>query len=290
MRVANLDNRAVLVIGKAGAEQSVDIATASHGRFGPDLPAVYTAWKHFTEWASELETDKLSGCARIDRRLRAPPAPRQVFAIGLERLTSTQRNPDSLPPPTHRRCSPNTCPASVVPTARSSSRPAAVWTGKWNWSSCWAAKPAELASATPYPMWRDSLWADISERVRQMRGSAPQFGLAKSFPGFSPQGPWLVTPDEFKDPDDLELGCAVDGEEMQKGRTRDLIFPVPALVSMLSQNVTLYAGDVIFTGTPAGVGVGREPQRFLRAGERLDSWIEGIGELHQTFVADSGAR
>jgi 2-keto-4-pentenoate hydratase/2-oxohepta-3-ene-1,7-dioic acid hydratase in catechol pathway len=74
---------------------------------------------------------------------------------------------------------------------------------------------------------------------------------------------------------------------MQKGRTRDLIFPVRALIAKLSRNVTLYPGDVIFTGTPAGVGVGREPQRFLQAGERLDSWIEGIGELHQTFVADS---
>ena len=115
----------------------------------------------------------------------------------------------------------------------------------------------------------------------------PQFGLAKSFPGFAPQGPWLVTPDEFRDPDDLELGCAIDGEEVQKARTRDLIFPVRALIAMLSRNVTLYPGDVIFTGTPAGVGVGREPQRFLQAGERLDSWIEGIGELHQSFVADA---
>ncbi len=85
----------------------------------------------------------------------------------------------------------------------------------------------------------------------------------------------------------MELGCAIDGEEVQKARTRDLIFPVRALIARLSHNVTLYPGDVIFTGTPAGVGVGREPQRFLRAGERLDSWIEGIGELHQTFSANT---
>lgn len=126
---------------------------------------------------------------------------------------------------------------------------------------------------------------DISERVGQLRGPAPQFGLGKSHPGFSPQGPWLVTPDHLPDPDDLELGCAIDGEGMQKGRTRDLIFPVPALVAELSRNVTLYPGDVIFTGTPAGVGAARDPKRFLAPGEQLDSWITGIGELHQTFIA-----
>lgn len=64
-----------------------------------------------------------------------------------------------------------------------------------------------------------------------------------------------------------------------------MIFSVPAMVAELSRNVTLHPGDVIFTGTPAGVGTGRDPQRYLRAGERLDSWIDGIGELHQRFVA-----
>ena len=125
---------------------------------------------------------------------------------------------------------------------------------------------------------------DISERKTQFRGPAAQFGLGKSFPGFSPQGPWLVTIDEFDDPDDLELGCSLDGEEVQRSRTSDLIFSVPRLVAELSTTVTLYPGDVIFTGTPAGVGVGREPQRFIKAGETLTSWVQGIGQLRQTFV------
>ena len=77
---------------------------------------------------------------------------------------------------------------------------------------------------------------------------------------------------------------------MQKGRTRDLIFPVSKLIATLSRTVTLYPGDVIFTGTPAGVGVGREPQRFLQAGEKLDSWIDGIGQLHQRFVANPDSK
>ena len=97
-------------------------------------------------------------------------------------------------------------------------------------------------------------------------------------------GPAVVTVDELDNPDDLELGCTVNGEQMQRSRTSNMIFSVPELVAYLSGIVTLLPGDVIFTGTPPGVGVGRTPPRFLNAGDRLDSWIEGLGELHQTFV------
>lgn len=91
-------------------------------------------------------------------------------------------------------------------------------------------------------------------------------------------------PDEFENPDDLGLRCTVNGEEVQKGRTGDLIFSVPELISRLSAVIPLLPGDVIFTGTPAGVGLGRDPQRWLAPGDELVSTIEGIGELRQTFV------
>ena len=100
---------------------------------------------------------------------------------------------------------------------------------------------------------------------------------------FGPTGPWLVTPDEFADPDDIELGCAVDGVEMQKGRTSELIFSVPSLIEQLSAVLTLHPGDVVFTGTPAGVGVGRTPPVFLVDGQVLTSTIDGIGSIRQTF-------
>ncbi len=94
-----------------------------------------------------------------------------------------------------------------------------------------------------------------------------------------------MTPDELDDPDDLALGCEVNGEVRQQARSADMIFGVAELVSYLSGVVTLYPGDVIFTGTPPGVGMGRTPPIFLHAGDHLHSWIEGIGELDQTFVA-----
>jgi 2-keto-4-pentenoate hydratase/2-oxohepta-3-ene-1,7-dioic acid hydratase in catechol pathway len=92
-------------------------------------------------------------------------------------------------------------------------------------------------------------------------------------------GPWLVTPDEFANPDDLALGCSVDGETVQDARTSDLIFDIPRLVAELSAVVPLLPGDVIFTGTPAGVGITRQPPRALQPGQVLETWVEGIGTI-----------
>jgi 2-keto-4-pentenoate hydratase/2-oxohepta-3-ene-1,7-dioic acid hydratase in catechol pathway len=93
----------------------------------------------------------------------------------------------------------------------------------------------------------------------------------------------VVTPDEVPDRDDLELGCLIDGEHVQKSRTSDLVFSVAELVAWLSAITPLLPGDIIFTGTPSGVGMGRKPQRFLKAGEELVTYIEGIGTMRHTF-------
>jgi 2-keto-4-pentenoate hydratase/2-oxohepta-3-ene-1,7-dioic acid hydratase in catechol pathway len=124
---------------------------------------------------------------------------------------------------------------------------------------------------------------DVSDRTVQFAAGA-QFSLGKSFPGYGPIGPWLVTPDEVDDPDDLVLGCSVDGETVQQARTGDLIFGVAPLIAELSAVLPLLPGDVIFTGTPAGVGFTRQPPRFLQAGETLESWIEGVGTIRNRFV------
>jgi len=126
---------------------------------------------------------------------------------------------------------------------------------------------------------------DLSERVSQLRGTPPQFSLAKSYPGFGPTGPVAVSPDEFDDPDDLSFESSLDGEVLQRGRTADLIFPVDDLVARLSAVCPLLPGDLIFTGTPAGVGNRRTPPRFLQPGETLVSRLDGVGELRQTFIA-----
>jgi 2-keto-4-pentenoate hydratase/2-oxohepta-3-ene-1,7-dioic acid hydratase in catechol pathway len=127
---------------------------------------------------------------------------------------------------------------------------------------------------------------DLSERGLQLAGPAPQFSLGKSYRGFAPTGPELVTVDELPDRDDLEIGCALEGGEvLQKGRTADLIFTVPQLVAHLSAVCPLLPGDLIFTGTPSGVGGARKPPKFLRPGDVLTSWIEGVGTLRTPMIA-----
>jgi len=128
---------------------------------------------------------------------------------------------------------------------------------------------------------------DLSERVLQLTGTPPQFSLAKSHPGFGPTGPVVVTPDELPDRDDLAFVSRIGEEVIQRGSTSELIFPVDDLVARLSAVCRLLPGDLIFTGTPAGVGNRRTPPRFLQPGETLVSHLDGVGELRQTFVARS---
>jgi 2-keto-4-pentenoate hydratase/2-oxohepta-3-ene-1,7-dioic acid hydratase in catechol pathway len=125
---------------------------------------------------------------------------------------------------------------------------------------------------------------DLSERVLQLAGAPAQFCLGKSFPGFGPTGPVAVTPDELPDRDDIGFASWLDGEPLQQGRTSEMIFPVDDLVTRLSAVCPLLPGDLIFTGTPAGVGNRMQPPRYLRPGETLTSRVDGVGEIRQRFV------
>jgi 2,4-didehydro-3-deoxy-L-rhamnonate hydrolase len=125
---------------------------------------------------------------------------------------------------------------------------------------------------------------DISDRGEQFR-SVRQFTLAKSRDSYAPVGPFLVTPDELDDPNDLAIRCLLDGEEVQSSRTNDLIFPIAELIEFVSSWATLEPGDLIFTGTPSGVGDSREPPRYLRPGNLVETEIEGLGTMRNTCVA-----
>lgn len=127
---------------------------------------------------------------------------------------------------------------------------------------------------------------DVSEREWQNeRGGAWDKG--KGFDSFGPLGPWLVTRDEVLKVDDLAIFLDVDGERMQTGNTSKMIFKVPELVAYVSQCITLYPGDIISTGTPPGVGLGKKPQRFLQPGSTVRLGLAGLGEqIHKTRAAD----
>jgi 2-keto-4-pentenoate hydratase/2-oxohepta-3-ene-1,7-dioic acid hydratase in catechol pathway len=277
VRMANLAGRLSIIVD----ELAIDVAEASNDRFGPQVQAVYERFDEFREWATSAALPVGRGFDPAE--LGAPaPQPRQLFAIGLNYSGHANESGFAVPP----------SPAVFTKFVTSITGPygdVALPQGDVDWEVELVAVIGKRASQVR----EDDAWShvagltvgqDISERVLQMVGSIPQFSLAKSFPGFTPMGPWLVTPDELDKPDDLELTCAIDGEQVQKGRTSELIFSVPALIAKLSAVLPLLPGDVIFTGTPAGVGMGRSPQRYLQAGEVLTSSIEGIGEMRQVLV------
>ncbi|MBB4442840.1 MULTISPECIES: fumarylacetoacetate hydrolase family protein [Rhizobium] len=126
---------------------------------------------------------------------------------------------------------------------------------------------------------------DVSERAFQTERSG-QWTKGKSCDTFGPIGPWLVTKDEIPQPQNLGMWLTVNGQKMQNGSSKTMVYGVAFLVSYLSQFMSLHAGDVISTGTPPGVGMGLKPPRYLKAGDVVELSIEGLGMQKQTFVAD----
>jgi len=124
---------------------------------------------------------------------------------------------------------------------------------------------------------------DVSARDVQLATS--QWTLGKSFDTFCPIGPAVVTTDEIHDPHVLDIRLSIGGELLQHSNTRELIFKLPDLIAYISSIVPLDPGDIISTGTPAGVGLGRTPQRWLRAGEQVEITIEGVGTLRNSTAA-----
>ena len=138
--------------------------------------------------------------------------------------------------------------------------------------------------------WREHVFGytivnDVSARGVQLATS--QWTLGKSFPTFTPMGPWIVTADELEDPHNLDIRLTLNDEVMQSANTRDLIFKIPDLIAYISGIVPLEAGDVISTGTPPGVGLGRNPQRWLLPDETMAIEIESIGTLRNRTRAES---
>ncbi|WP_394554909.1 fumarylacetoacetate hydrolase family protein [Agromyces sp. MMS24-JH15] len=290
MRIANLRGRAVVVVGAgdgAGAgtaDRAVDVADASAGRFGPDPQSLVGDWDAFTAWAATA--DLSAGEPFEVAELGAPvPRPRQVFAIGLnyaEHAAEAGYPPDATPVTFTKFPSCIVGPDTVVPLPE----------GHVDWE----VELVVVIGAEAHRVPRERAWdhvagltigQDLSERITQLQGSAPQFSLGKSFPGFGPTGPWLVTPDEFADRDDLAITADLSGERMQGSRTSFMLYDVPELIARLSAVCPLLPGDLIFSGTPSGIGNRRTPQRFIRPDDVLVSSIEGIGALETRFAAAS---
>ncbi|MFI0149362.1 fumarylacetoacetate hydrolase family protein [Streptomyces lydicus] len=275
MRTTTRSGRMCLVTG----ENVIDVERASAGRFPAGPLAVFERWPEFVEWA-EGTTD--GPAAPVGPAGAPSPAPRQVFAIGLNYRDHAEESGLGLPD----------SPATFTKFVTSLTGPQT----QLRLPSEFVDWEAELVvvigrrteRVTAEDAWRHvaglTVGQDFSERIVQSAGPVPQFSLGKSFPGFAPTGPVLVTADEFTDPDDLEIECLINGESVQKSRTSSMVFGVSELMARLSAVCPLLPGDLIFTGTPAGVGAARTPRRFLRPGDEVVTRIESIGQLRQSCI------
>lgn len=275
--MGNLHGR--LVVAEDGGV--LDVEAASGGRFAADPVAAFERWDELVAWARA----RPGGGARADPAGLGPPSPRprQVFAVALN--YRDHAGEVGLAPPARPSVFTKFVTALTGPRGE-----IALADGDIDWEVELVAVIGRRAERVdPARGWDHvaglTVGQDLSDRRLQFAGDTPQFSLAKSRPGFAPTGPWLVTPDELADPDDLALGCSVNGDVVQEARTSDLVFGVPALVSYLSGILPLLPGDLVFTGTPAGVGGLRRPPRFLAPGDQLVSWVEGVGEMGHRFRA-----
>src|ERR1700722_15356527 len=275
MRLANQRGRAVLVLG----DEIADVETASAGRFGPDPMALFDEWDAFRAFAPTVTTT--TGPV-VEGWLGNPvPRPHQVFAIGLNYHGHARESGADLP----------TVPAVFTKFPTSLAGPfddIAIVGDSVDWEVELVAVIGRTADRVAEPdAWSHvaglTIGQDISDRHLQFAAGG-QFSLGKSRRGYGPVGPWVVTPDELDNPDDLALGCSVNGEKMQDARTTNLVFNVPQLVAELSAILPLLPGDLIFTGTPAGVGIVRKPPRFLQPGDTLETWVEGVGTIRNRIV------
>jgi 2-keto-4-pentenoate hydratase/2-oxohepta-3-ene-1,7-dioic acid hydratase in catechol pathway len=258
----------------------VDVATASDNRFSSEAQRMFDDWQSLAAWG---ESAGASGSGAVDvEQLRAPvPRPPQVFGIGLNYKAHAQEGTFSVPdePTVFTKW-----PSCIVGPSHAVELPVDTdWEIELVVAISRRAFHVAAADAMSYVAGY-TVGQDLSDRVLQRKGPAPQWSLGKSRYGYGPTGPWLVSLDEFDNPQDLAIHSSLAGETLQSSRTSMLIFGVPVLIEYLSALCPLMPGDLIFTGTPEGVGYARKPPRFLHPGDVLTSTIEGIGDLVTHFI------
>jgi len=264
---------AVYDVARLADDDSLATATACLARF-----------EELHELAHHCEGAEPDGL--LDALVLGPPVPdaRQVFGIGLNYQSHAEESGMELPPAPLTFTKFPSCLAG--PTTDVALSGAVV---------DYEAEVVVVIGRTCRHVPEGAAWdvvagltagQDISDREVQLAGSPPQFCLGKSFGAYGPTGPAVVSVDAFEDPDDVALRCEVWGEVVQESSTAQLIFGVPQLVSYLSSICTLYPGDLIFTGTPDGVGMARG--RFLSPGDEIVTTVETVGELRNRCTGPGG--
>jgi len=284
MRIANLAGRATIVTD----EGLIDLATSSLGAFSASIDKCLTQLTRIQSWfenASPAITDmttprELLGDARLGPVVTRP---QQVFAVALNYRRHAEEMNLTLPkvPMIFTKFVSSLCgPNDEVPIPSETTDFEAELVVVIAKGARDVSVEDALAHVAGY-----CVGQDFSERTLQMQGSPAQFSIGKSFRNFTPIGPWLTTADEIADPNALGIRCAVNETEYQNSSTADMVFNVAEIVSYLSGVVELRTGDIIFTGSPHGVGHGRTPPVFLRPGDRIVTSIDHLGRIENLAVA-----
>jgi len=276
-RLGCVDGRAVLIT--TSLTGYIDIEKVSSGKLSSDPMACFENWVEVCKVATNLsQADESSAIVLDANKLECPvPRPRQIFAIGInyKAHAAEMNNPLPSQPLVFTKFqsslnSPNGAVALVGEKCDFEAELVAI-----------IAKGGRNISASE--AWGHvaglCVGQDVSDRALQYANTPPQFSLGKSRAGFTPIGPWITDAASLTTRGNLEMTCRVSGEIMQHTQTDDMIFEIPEIISYLSSICELFPGDVIYTGTPSGVGAGRTPQRFLRAGDVIETTIQDLGTL-----------
>jgi 2-keto-4-pentenoate hydratase/2-oxohepta-3-ene-1,7-dioic acid hydratase in catechol pathway len=276
LRLANLKGRAQFIVGDIASPRAIDVATASNNSLSADPMQCFAHWDALKKLAATLDASTGSPVAIAD--LSCPvPQPRQMFAVGLNYRKHAAEMGSPLPP----------LPLVFAKFQSSLNSP----TGNIEIQSETVDYESELViivgkggrNIVEAAAWDHiaGLCAgqDVSDRGLQYMGTPPQFSLGKSRVGYSPIGPWVTDMSNNDKRDDLQLGCTVNGEQRQDTQTSDMIFGIAHIVSYMSTIVELFPGDVIYTGSPFGVGHGRKPQVYLKPGDVVETTLEGVGTI-----------
>jgi 2,4-didehydro-3-deoxy-L-rhamnonate hydrolase len=283
MRLANLDGRATIVVD----DGIVDVAGASNGAFSTSVDKCLGQLDKLDAWyrsAQPTPTQRVDveEFAR-DTRLGPVVTPQQVFAIGLNYRRHAEETGSTLPtePMVFTKFVSAICgPNAEVPIPGASTDYEAELVVIIGATLRDVAVEDALANVAGY-----CVGQDYSERALQYRSSPAQFSLAKSFKNFAPIGPWLTTADDVPNPNALSISTHLNGLAMQDSNTSDMVFSVAELIAYLSSVCELRRGDLVFTGTPEGVGQARQPPVFLKPGDDVRTTIQGLGTIRNIAVA-----
>jgi 2-keto-4-pentenoate hydratase/2-oxohepta-3-ene-1,7-dioic acid hydratase in catechol pathway len=277
MRFGTLNGRLVLV------RDGLALDIAEHSDIPSDVNAALERFDELRDWTDFSHAKPVFAQAQpADGGFGPPvPHPRQVFAVALNyRPHAAEAGFQPPDEPLVFTKFPSCIAGPITEVQLPPGKPD------------WEIEVVAVIGRGGYRVPREQAWdavagltvgQDLSERAAQLRGAPAQFSLGKSFPGFGPIGPVAVSPDEFDNRNDIGFACHLGDELVQQGRTSEMIFPIDDLVTRISAVCPLLPGDLIFTGTPAGVGNRRTPPRYLQPGETLISRVENIGEIRQTF-------